>query len=109
MTKKSIAFICNLPEAILFCIAALYFCDSFAMGNYPEANTCSQDKPYYAVCTAGSHDLQGWTGKCQARREDALRDAAEHAQKFHAGVTQWTGATRISHGAARYSNNGLPP
>lgn len=80
----------------------------FAMGNYPEANTCSQDMPYYAVCTAGSHDLQGWTGKCQASREDAQKQADLHAQKSHAGISQWTGVTRISR-TAKYRNSGLPP
>lgn len=86
----------------------VYAGTTFAMGNYPEANTCSQDMPYYAVCTAGSHDLQGWVGKCQTRREDAQKEADAHAQKSHAGVTQWTGVTRISR-AAKYRNSGLPP
>ena len=81
--------------------------NALAMGNYPEANTCSQDKPYYAVCTAGSHDLQGWVGQCKASREEAQHEADAHAQKSHAGVTQWTGVTRISR-AAKYRNSGLP-
>ena len=95
-------------RTLLFFAAALCACTAFAMGNYPEANTCSQDKPYYAVCTAGSHDLQGWVGTCYASREDAQQEADAHALKSHAGVTQWTGVTRISR-AAKYRNSGLPP
>lgn len=80
-----------------------------AMGNHPEANICSAEKPYYAVCTAGSHDLQGWVGKCHAARSDAQSDADEHARKAHGGVTQWTGVARTG-GAASYGDNrGLPP
>ena len=95
-------------RVILFFAAVMYVGHTFALGNYPEANTCPQDKPYYAVCTAGGHDLQGWVGKCQASREDAQKNADEHAQKSHAGVTQWTGVTRVSR-AAKYRNSGLPP
>lgn len=95
-------------RALLFLATALCTSHAFAMGNYPEANTCSQDKPYYAVCTAGSHDLQGWVGSCYASREEAQQEADAHAQKSHAGVTQWTGVTRISR-AAKYRNSGLPP
>jgi hypothetical protein len=95
-------------RAILFFAAVLCVGNSFAMGNYPEANTCAQDKPYYAVCTAGSHDLQGWVGTCQASREAAQKEADAHAIKFHAGVTQWTGVTRISR-SAKYRTGGLPP
>jgi hypothetical protein len=81
----------------------------FAMGNHPEAKLCSAERPYYAVCTAGSHDLQGWTGPCHATREEAEKDAAEHAHKSHHGVTQWTGVARTS-GSGGYSDNrGLPP
>lgn len=95
-------------RAVLFFMACVCVGNAAAMGNYPEANTCSQDKPFYAVCTAGSHDLQGWVGKCQATREEAQTEADAHAQKSHAGVTQWTGVTRISR-AAKYRNSGLPP
>jgi len=95
-------------RALLFLAAMTCAGSTLAMGNYPEANTCSQDTPYYAVCTAGSHDLQGWVGKCQTTREDAQQDADQHAKRVHAGVTQWTGVTRISR-AAKYRNSGLPP
>ncbi|MBI3775470.1 MAG: hypothetical protein HY273_07950 [Gammaproteobacteria bacterium] len=95
-------------RAILCFAAILCVGNTFAMGNYPEANTCSQHKPYYAVCTAGSHDLQGWVGTCYASREEAQKEADEHAQKLHAGVSQWTGVTRISR-TAKYRNSGLPP
>ncbi len=95
-------------RALWLCVSILGSSHAFAMGNYPEANTCLQDKPYYAVCSAGSHDLQGWTGKCQDSREAAQLEADAHAKKFHAGVTQWTGVTRISR-AAKYRNSGLPP
>ena len=95
-------------RALRFFALALCAANAFAMGNYPEANTCSQDTPYYAVCSAGSHDLQGWVGKCQASRAAAQQEADAHAQKFHAGVTQWTGVTRISR-AAKYRNSGVPP
>lgn len=95
-------------RAILFFAAAMVTGHVFALGNYPEANTCSQSQPYYAVCTAGSHDLQGWVGKCQATKEAAQKDADAHALKSHNGVTQWTGVTRISR-SAKYENSGLPP
>ena len=93
---------------LLFFATVTYASLTFGLGNYPEANTCHQDKPYYAVCTAGTHGLQGWVGQCQTSREGAQKDADGHAQKSHAGVTQWTGVTRISH-AAKYRNSGLPP
>lgn len=95
-------------RALLCFAAVLCASNALAMGNYPEANTCSQDQPYYAVCTAGSHDLQGWVGKCYASRVAAQQEADAHAQKVHAGVTQWTGVTRISR-TAKYRNSGLPP
>ena len=95
-------------RALLFFCMTVSSASAFAMGNYPEANTCSQDKPFYAVCTAGSHDLQGWVGSCQANREEAQQEADAHAQKSHAGVTQWTGVTRISR-SAKYRNSGVPP
>jgi len=95
-------------RAMFFLAMMLCANNALAMGNYPEASTCAQDKPYYAVCTAGGHNLQGWIGKCQANREDAQREAEAHAQKSHVGVMQWTGVTRISR-AAKYRNSGLPP
>ena len=95
-------------RAIIFFAAMMGTGNAFALGNYPEANTCPQAQPYYAVCTAGSHNLQGWVGKCQATKEAAQKEADAHAQKSHAGVTHWTGVTRISR-SAKYENSGLPP
>lgn len=80
------------------------------MGNHPEANTCPAEKPYYAACTAGSHDLQGWVGKCRATREEAQSDVSDHARKFHDGNDQWTGVARTSRAGGGYGGDrALPP
>lgn len=82
---------------------------ALALGNHPEAKLCSTERPYYAVCTSGSHDLQGWVGPCHSTRDEAEKDAQEHAQKVHDGNTHWTGVARTS-GTGSYSENrGLPP
>lgn len=93
----------------LILVAALYGAAAHALGNHPEANTCGPDKPYYAVCTAGSHDLQGWVGPCHATREDAERDAEQHARRDHGGNMQWTGVARTSGAGGYGSDRSLPP
>lgn len=80
-----------------------------AMGNHPESKVCSAERPYFAVCTAGSHDLQGWVGPCHATRAEAEQDAAEHARKAHEGTTQWTGVARTTGTGDYGENRGLPP
>ncbi len=80
-----------------------------AMGNHPESNLCSAEKPYYAICTAGSHDLQGWVGKCHATQKEAQADADEHARKDHNSVAQWTGVARTGGTMSYGANRGLPP
>lgn len=79
------------------------------MGNHPDANSCSVDNPYYAVCTAGSHDLQGWVGPCRTAQDAAQKDADEHAQKSHAGVQQWTGVTHTIRATGYGRNSGVQP
>jgi hypothetical protein len=68
--------------------------NAWAMGNYPDANSCPNETPYYSVCTSSSHGLLGWSGPCRATKEEAQKDADEHARKFHNGDTHWTGVAR---------------
>lgn len=66
-----------------------------ASGNHPEAGTCPEDKPYYAVCTHSLHSLEGWLGKkCYATKEEAEREAKAHADKEHQGNMRWTGIAK---------------
>ena len=64
---------------------------TYAMGNHPEASACPLDKPYVVFCSHSLHNLEGWVGKCYAKREEAERNAELHAQKEHQGNTRWTG------------------
>jgi hypothetical protein len=67
----------------------------FASGNHPEAGTCPEDKPYYAVCTHSLHSLEGWVGsECYATREEAEKEAKAHADKEHHGNMRWTGVAK---------------
>ena len=66
----------------------------FAMGNYPQAHDCPADKPYYSFCTDSMHSLKGWHGECRATREEAQKDATQHAQQEHGGNDRWTGVLK---------------
>lgn len=66
-----------------------------ASGNHPEAGSCPQDKPYYAVCTHSLHSLEGWVGKkCYTTREEAEVEAKAHADEQHQGNMRWTGVSK---------------
>ena len=79
----------RILAAVLFCI--ILPAHALAMGNYPEAGACPQDKPYYAICTHSLHTLEGWFGPgCHATREAAEKDVEAHAQEQHQGNTRWT-------------------
>jgi hypothetical protein len=80
---------------IVLIISILFSENLFAAGNYPEANMCPPDKPYYAICTDSMHGLEGWRSKnCHATREGAQKDADEHAKKYHHGNSRWTGVAK---------------
>lgn len=96
-------------RAPFYLVTLLLSTSVHALGNHPEANTCSAAKPYYAVCTAGSHDLQGWVGACYATREEAQHAADEHARKAHGGNMQWTGIARTSGASGYGGDRSLPP
>lgn len=67
-----------------------------SQGNYPEAGSCSEQTPWYAVCTHAQHGLNGWTGPCVTDKEVAEQHATSHAQDLHQGNTRWTGVAHIS-------------
>lgn len=77
-----IAFMCLLNTA------------SHAMGNYPQAKDCPDDKPYYSFCSDSLHSLEGWHGECRATREEAQKDATLHARQQHGGNERWTGVLK---------------
>ena len=63
-----------------------------ALGNHPEAGTCSSEKPYFAICTHSFHSLEGWYSRnCHATQAGAQKDADDHAEKYHQGKSRWTG------------------
>jgi hypothetical protein len=67
---------------------------SHAMGNYPQAKDCPDDKPYYSFCSNSLHSLEGWHGQCRATREEAQKDATLHAQQEHDGNDRYTGVLK---------------
>jgi len=68
----------------------------FALGNHPEAGSCSLSKPYFAICTHSLHNLEGWFSKsCYADRALAQHDAEKHAEKNHQGNMRWTGVSQF--------------
>jgi len=68
---------------------------SYASGNYPEAGTCNAERPWYAICTHSLHSLEGWYGDdCYLERDEAQREAEQHAKKFHGGNMRWTGVAK---------------
>ena len=83
----------------LFIISTLLFLTypivASALGNHPEAGTCSVDKPYFAICTHSFHSLEGWySSNCHATQEAAQNDANQHATKYHQGKSRWTGISK---------------
>jgi hypothetical protein len=63
-----------------------------ASGNHPEAGACSEDKPYFAICTHSLHSLEGWYSReCFETKEEAQQRAEAHAQEYHNGNMRWTG------------------
>lgn len=72
-------------------VSLLLTLNSYANGNFPDAASCPKDKPYFAVCTSSVHDLLGWTGQCRATKQEAQKDAEQHAKDVHNGDTRWTG------------------
>ncbi|MCF6258029.1 MAG: hypothetical protein L3J98_13640 [Gammaproteobacteria bacterium] len=67
-----------------------------ALGNHPEAGSCSLSKPYFAICTHSLHNLEGWFSRsCYADRALAQHDAEKHAEKNHQGNMRWTGVSQF--------------
>ena len=65
---------------------------AFALGNHPEAGTCSSNKPYFAICTHSFHNLEGWySSNCHRTRDAAQKDADKHTKDYHQGNSRWTG------------------
>jgi hypothetical protein len=87
MTKLTFCF-------LLF--AAISFDSANASGNHPEAGACSVSQPYFAICTHSLHNLDGWFGKnCHTEKDDAQREAQQHADKYHQGNMRWTGISQF--------------
>ncbi|HHH48402.1 MAG TPA: hypothetical protein ENK51_05895 [Gammaproteobacteria bacterium] len=84
-----------IRAAATFLICILVSAQATAMGNYPEANACPPDKPYYAICTHSLHNLEGWFGPhCHTTRAEAEKDIEAHAREYHQGNTRWTGVAK---------------
>jgi len=64
------------------------------MGNHPQANICTPEKPYQAICTHSLHSLEGWYGTCYATEAEAQADADRHARDEHGGNSRWTGINK---------------
>jgi len=64
------------------------------MGNHPDSNNCTAEKPYQAICTHSSHSLEGWYGTCYATQAEAQAEADRHAQQQHGGNSRYTGVIK---------------
>jgi len=88
----------NKSIAILACYFSFSLFSNhitLASGNYPEADLCPKEKPYYAICTDSMHGLEGWHGKrCYANKALAQQDAEQHAKAYHQGNMRWTGISQ---------------
>jgi hypothetical protein len=99
-----LTLVSKTPFVVLCSVLLSWSCT----GNHPEAGACSEERPYYGVCTAGSHDLLGWAGPCRTTRADAQHDADEHARTAHDGNAQWIGVGRVNRYSG-YGRDGLQP
>lgn len=83
-------------RVLLFLLSISLPLPLLASGNHPDAGACPPDKPYFAICTHSFHKLEGWySSNCYATREEAQKDADEHARKYHNGNSRYTGVSKV--------------